>query len=327
MPAHARFRDKYLHGLEELRRLGFRVREGSLTARATAQGHRAGTPRERAQELQALFADPEVRGIVATIGGSNSSSLVPHLDFDLVRANPKVFCGYSDVTALHLALARHARLSTFYGPAVVPSFGEWPEVVAETRDSFLDATMRHSAGPRVLEAPTRWSRHLRDAATDAWRTEPRRWEPSEGWRTVVRGVAEGPALVCNLNTLRSNAGTPEAPDFEGAVLLLEEMACSQSVAERSFRHLAALGVFHKIRALLWGRIEFPTEEGGDTIEALLLEAARDALGREPDFPVVTDLDCAHTVPMLTLAQGAPLRVDASGPTATLTVLEPMVTPR
>jgi len=110
-PAHVAFRAKYLHGIAELTRLGFRVVEGELTARATAQGARAGTPRKRADEINALFANPEVRGIMTTIGGSNSSSLVPYLDFDLVRAHPKVFCGSSDVTSLHLALMRHAGLA------------------------------------------------------------------------------------------------------------------------------------------------------------------------------------------------------------------------
>ncbi len=84
------------------------------------------------------------------------------------RANPKSFCGYSDITSLHLAFMRHSGLSTFYGPAVMPSFGEWPELPHEMVDSFLDATIRHLAGPRELVAPSRWSRHLRDARTDPW---------------------------------------------------------------------------------------------------------------------------------------------------------------
>ena len=70
-PAHVAFRAKYLHGVAELRRLGFRVVEGDLTARATAQGARSGTPRERADEINALFANPDVRAIITTIGGSN----------------------------------------------------------------------------------------------------------------------------------------------------------------------------------------------------------------------------------------------------------------
>lgn len=323
--ANVAFRAKYLHGVAELGRLGFRVTEGILTARATAQGVRSGTPRERADELNALFADREVHGIVTTIGGSNSSSLVPYLDFGLIRANPKVFCGYSDVTSLHLALMRHAGLATFYGPAVMPSFGEWPEVLPETADSFLDATMRHRTGARALVAPARWSRHLRDAKTDAWRTEARRWEPGAGWRTVVAGVAEGPLLAVNLNTLRSNAGTAEMPDFTGAILFIEEMATSPSQAERAFRHLAALGVFERIAGLVWGRVEFWSDEGCPIpVEELLLEGIRGELGRDPTFPIATDFDCCHTVPMLTLPQGVRTRLDTRDGGVQVTLLEPGV---
>ena len=324
-PAHVAFRAKYLHGVAELRRLGFRVAEGDLTARATAQGARSGTPRERADEVNALFANPEVRAIITTIGGSNSSSLVPFIDFAAVRANPKIFCGFSDITSLHLAFMRHAGLSTFYGPAVMPSFGEWPELPHEMVDSFLDATMRHLSGPRELTVPPRWSQHMRDARTDAWRTEPRRWEPHAGWRTVTHGTAEGPALVVNLDTLRSNAGTPEMPDLDGTVLFIEEMTTSPTQAERAFRHLAALGVFSKIAGLVWGRVEHWSDEGcAIPVEELLLEAIRGELGREPTFPIVTDFDCCHTTPMLTIAQGVRTRLDAQGEIARVTLLEPAV---
>lgn len=327
-PAHVVFREKYLHGVAELRRLGFRVVEGDLTARATAQGARSGTPRERADEINALWANPEVRAIIATIGGNNASSLVPFIDFAAVRASPKVFCGYSDVTSLHLAFMRHAGLSTFYGPAVTPSFGEWPEALPETVASFLDATMRHLSGARELVAPDRWSRHMRDARTDAWRTEPRRWEPHAGWRSVTRGTAEGPAIVANLNTLRSNAGTREMPDFDGAILFIEEMATSPAQAERAFRHLAALGVFSKIAGLVWGRVEQFSDEGSPIpIEDLLREAILGALGAEPPFPIATDFDCGHTAPMLTIAQGVRVRLDTRGACARVTLLEAAVRAR
>src|SRR5690606_6012682 len=80
-PSHARYPEKYRHGLEAIRRLGYRVKEGRLTATASMEGYRSGPPRERAAELMELILDPEVRAVVATVGGSNSSSLLPYLDF------------------------------------------------------------------------------------------------------------------------------------------------------------------------------------------------------------------------------------------------------
>ncbi|MFK7959790.1 MAG: LD-carboxypeptidase [Phycisphaerales bacterium] len=327
-PAHVRFRDKFRHGLSELERAGFTVKEGDLTAAGADEGHRAASPEARAAEINALFADESVRGIMTTIGGEVSSSLVPSLDFDMIRANPKVFCGYSDITSLHLAFARHAGLSTFYGPAVAPAFGEWPAVPEETLGSFMDATVRHLQGERTFVRPTRWSNHFRDAMTDAWREVPRRWQDEEGWSVVRPGIAEGPAVVGSLSTMLANAGTPVWPELDGAILFIEEMATSPGKVERTFRQLAAMGVFQQIVGLVWGRIE--SWVGGDAAMTpidLLLESIRGALGGEPPFPIVTESDIAHTVPMLTLAQGTPVRLDASGARAELTVLAPMVVAR
>jgi hypothetical protein len=122
-----RFRAKHLHGISQLKSLGFRVVEGELTAAETHQGYRSGSPEERADEFMALILNPEVKALISTIGGENSASMIPYLDFEAIRTHPKVICGYSDVTSLHLAILAHSGLSTFYGPAVVPSFGEWPD--------------------------------------------------------------------------------------------------------------------------------------------------------------------------------------------------------
>src|SRR3954451_12849494 len=96
LPGNVFFRAKYEHGLDVIRGLGFRVVEGALTRRCVRDGYRSGTPEERAQEFMALVRAPEVKGLVATMGGTNSSSLIPFLDFDAIAAYPKVICGYSD---------------------------------------------------------------------------------------------------------------------------------------------------------------------------------------------------------------------------------------
>jgi len=326
-PAHVSARHRYLDGLESLRGMGFEVVEGPLTAKTrapdptTAQGYRSGTPRERANELMSLFVDPSVRAIIATIGGSNSSSLLPYLDFDAIRANPKVFCGYSDVTSLHLALWTQAGLSTFYGPAVVPSFGEFPSGFGATRESFLDATMRHRAGERRLEPPARWSREA-PRFTDPASREPsqRKWNDNAGWQVLLPGRVRAPVICANLNTLVSIAGTRYMPDLTGHVLLIEEMAAPFSRYERNLRHLQLLGVFDRLAGLLVGKAESPDPEGAPfTATDLLLEVIGDVR-----YPVAVDLDVGHTHPSLTLALGTPIEVDATQPHAAITVLAPMV---
>ena len=115
-PAHLLFPDKYQHGLAALRGLGFDVVEGHVTRARVSQGYRTASPQDRADELMRLVRDPGVHALVATMGGLNSSSLIPYLDFDALRAHPKVICGYSDITALHLAILHFAGVRTFLRP-------------------------------------------------------------------------------------------------------------------------------------------------------------------------------------------------------------------
>jgi muramoyltetrapeptide carboxypeptidase len=296
-PAHLRFREKYLHGIAQLEALGFRVVEGALTAAGTHEGYRSGSPRERAAEFMSLVLDPRVRALISTIGGDNSASLIPYLDFEAIRAHPKVICGYSDVTSLHLAILAYSGLSTFYGPAVVPSFGEWPRMMPETRDSFLDAVQRHRSGTRRLRPPTRWSNHFRNAATAAWKEEPRRFEPNPGWRVLSPGEARAPVLVANLATLCRNAGTAHFPELAGTVLLLEEMDAPLAREEANLRQLQLAGVFDELAGLIIGKPENCNAQGAPFgYDELILEV----VGPRP-YPIVSGFDCGHTHPMLTLA--------------------------
>jgi muramoyltetrapeptide carboxypeptidase LdcA involved in peptidoglycan recycling len=303
-----------------LERAGFRVKLGSLTSSGRSEGYRSGTARDRADEILELFADREVHGLMSTVGGYNTSSLVDLLDYPLIQSNPKVVCGYSDVTSLHCALMTRAGLSTFYGPAVFPSFGEWPVPPQETLESFLDAVARPWKGPRCIGRPQRWSRHFRDATNGAWKKEPRMWTEGEGWTVVRPGQVTAPVFAVNLDTLLTHAGTETFPDFTGAILLLEMMDAPLGTTERCLVHLARLGVFDKIKALLWGRIENPDSNATDErYQTLLRECV------PGHVPLVTQVDVSHTVPMLTLGQGTLVSLDApEGGTATLTILEPMV---
>jgi muramoyltetrapeptide carboxypeptidase LdcA involved in peptidoglycan recycling len=155
-PANVLFREKHLHGIKVLEEMGFVVKEGSLTARAVTQGYRAGTPEERADEFMQFIHDDTVKCIITTIGGMNSSSMIPYLDFQAIRNNPKIFCGFSDITSLHLSILHYSGLSTFYGPAVMASFGEYPTVVGGTRESFLAAVSSDTVYPRTLLPFPEW---------------------------------------------------------------------------------------------------------------------------------------------------------------------------
>lgn len=319
-PAHVLFREKHLHGIRVLEDMGFKVKEGKLTSKVTSQGYRTGTPQERAEEFMDLICDTDVSCIISTIGGLNSSSMIPYLDFASIRKHPKIFCGYSDITSLHMAILHYAGVSTFYGPAVMASFGEYPTVVEGTRESFLAAVSADTKYPRELKPFPEWSGHFRDAKTDAWKIEARQYKKNDGWRVLSEGEAEAPIIVANLSTVLAAAGTDYFPDTRGKLLLLESMSAPFSVEERDFRQLHLMGVFDEITGLIIGKPEFlNAQDAPFTYDELIMEIVGPR-----KYPIISNFDCGHTVPMHTIAEMARVRLSAGSGAAVVTVLEPMV---
>ncbi len=299
------------NGIRNLERMGFRVKLGSLTEQRLSQGYRSAPAQARAAEFMALIADPGVHALMPTIGGSNSSSLIPYLDFEAIRASRKLICGYSDLTSLHCAILKFSGLRTFYGPSVMCWFGDWPDGIPESAKWFLDAVQNHRSGTHTLEPPTRLSRHQRSWENGEWKLVPREWQRHEGWKVLRPGEVEAPLYTFNLNTLLSTAGTPYWPDLKGVILVLEEMDAPLGREERAFRQLQAMGVFEQVSALILNRPETENSQGAPFgFEELLLEVLNEGSPRERKFPVVSDFDCGHTVPMITLPQGVQARLRA-----------------
>lgn len=305
-PAYTVNEGLFVNGVANLKKMGFKTRLGSLTARRASQGYRSGTPVERAAEFMELIEDSSVDAVISTIGGTNSASLIPYLDFAKIRAARKPFCGFSDVTSLHLAILKLAGLRTFYGPSVMCWFGDWPDGVPESTQWFLEATVHHRNGDRAIAMPSRWSNHARNWTNGDWKSVPREWQVNEGWRTLSRGSVTAPILAFNLNTLASAAGTPYWPDFRGRILLVEDMEAPMSRSERTLRQLSLNGVFDQIAGLVIGKPEFFKSEGAPfSYDELIMEI----VGPRP-YPIVSNFDCSHCVPMITVPQLTPVTLEA-----------------
>ncbi len=291
---------------------GFRLKAGSLTGQ---QDHwRSGSIAARAEELNALIRDPQVRCIMSVIGGSNSNSLLPYLDFEALRRDPKIIVGYSDVTALLLGIYAQTGLVTFYGPALVASFGELPPLVDETLASFLQIGLADEAGvPCALPTPAQWSDERLD-----WENQTRAklYQPNR-LISVGSGRIEGRLIGGNLNTMAGIWGSPYMPAIEhGDILLLEDSLKSAETVERSFAHLKLCGIFDRIGGLVLGKHELFNDRGsGKRPLDILLEVVG-----EPDFPILAEFDCAHTHPMLTLPLGIEVALDLDR--QQLTLLQP-----
>src|SRR4029453_7796704 len=204
----------------------------------------------------------------------------------------------------------------------INSFGEWPCVLEETRVSFLEAVSYPHAAPRALLPPKRWSNHFRDAQTEAWRRDPRQFHSNPGWRALRQGTATGHTIVGNLETLLAAAGTPYFPDVTGRVLMVEDWNGSLGTEERAFRQLERMGVFDAVVGLVVGKPErFDQNDAPFTLDDLLLEI----VGSRRSFPIITNFDCGHTHPMLTIAEMTRITMmHARAFDSTVVVEEPMV---
>ncbi|MFQ2447136.1 S66 family peptidase [Aeromonas caviae] len=288
---------------------GFELKAGSLTGE---QDHwRSGSIAARADELNALIRDPQVRAIMSVIGGSNSNSLLPYLDFDALKRDPKIVIGYSDVTALLLGIHAQTGLVTFYGPALVASFGELSPLVDETLAGFLSVCMAGGASlPHRLPTPTQWTEERLD-----WEHQTR---AKQCWPnrliSVGTGRMRGRLIGGNLNTLAGIWGSPFMPSIErGDILLLEDSLKTAETVERAFTHLKLCGMFDRIGALVLGKHElFNAQGSGRRPLDILLEVVG-----EPTFPILAEYDCAHTHPMLTLPLGIEAELDLDAQSLTL----------
>jgi muramoyltetrapeptide carboxypeptidase len=252
-------------------------------------GFLAGRDSDRLADLSAAWSDPAVRGIVCARGGYGAQRIVDRLDYAGVRRHPKVFVGYSDVTALHLALGGRAGLVTFHGPMAA-----W------------DASR---TGGRSAAS-------LRRAITDSAPLGllPAGAAPTE---TLVPGTAIGPLVGGNLSLLSASVGTVDQPRLGGALLLLEEVGEAPYRVDRMLRHLLRAGLLARVAGVVVG--ECVGCDSGSGLGEVLAELFG-ALGR----PAVVGFPLGHGRGQLTVPLGVRARLDADR--GTLEFLEPALAP-
>ncbi len=280
---------------------GFKLKAGSLTGQKDA--YRSGTIAQRANELNELIRDPSVRCIMSTIGGMNSNALLPYIDYDALRRDPKIIIGYSDVTAILFGIYQQTGITTYYGPALVASFGEM--------GYFLEKTYAYFK--QVVEQPTL---PITINNPDYWTQEYVNWETQHSEKprienklvTINTGKATGRLIVGNHNTLSGIFGTKYMPRIEvGDILLLEDSFQDAATVERSTAHLKLAGVFERIGGLIIGKHENYDDKGSNRP---CYETMMEVIG-DVDYPILAQYDCAHTHPMITLPLGANVTLDAN----------------
>lgn len=287
---------------EYLKHKGFNIVEGSLTGKKDF--YRSGSIKERAEELNELIRNPEIKCIMSTIGGMNSNSILPYIDYEAFKRNPKIVMGYSDVTAVLLALYAQTGISTYYGPALVASFGELPPFVDYTYKYLKEITIDNLEMPYTFEAPEYWTEEYIN-----WETQDRSKEKRENKLiTVHEGIARGRVIGGNLNTIQGIWGSKYMPEIKkGDILFVEDSLKDAATIERSFSFLKVNGVFDKISGIILGKHELFDDLGtGRKPFEILMEVLGDQ-----KLPFLADFDCSHTHPMLTLPIGCEIELNAT----------------
>lgn len=281
---------------------GFVIIEGELTGQSEV--YRSGTPKARAEELNKLLRNPDIKMIMSTIGGTNSNSLLPYIDYEAFKNNPKLVVGYSDATAVLLALFAKTGITTYYGPALIPSFGEFEPLVNYTYHYFKQYFMEGTKLPYEVPMPPVWS----DEAVN-WleKTTEKKLYKNE-WITGQEGTVEGRLIGGNLNAMYGFLGSPYFPPIEhGDILLIEDCMKDAAIVEKNFAMLKLHGIFDKVAGIILGKHEGYNDLGTGKQPLDLLIEQLDGI----DIPVLADFDTCHTHPMHPIAIGKKVKLDAN----------------
>lgn len=274
----------------------------------------ARNPQARADDLMAAFADPSIQGIISTIGGEDSLRLWPFVDLEVIRANPKVFLGYSDTTVSHL-MCHQAGLVSFYGPSIMAGFGENGGLLPYMTES-VRRTLFCSDPIGIIE-PNRegWTVEHLEWGEPANQDRKRALNPPLPWRWVQgEGVVQGRLIGGCLEVVEFVRGTSLWPDpevWQDAILFLETSPEAPPPASLRYalRSYAAMGILSKLSGILLGR------PGGQVpmskfieYEHALLQVVREEEGLT-SLPIVTQMDFGHTDPMMVLPLGVLAQID------------------
>jgi muramoyltetrapeptide carboxypeptidase len=265
----------------------------------------------RIADLHEAFSDQNVKAILAVIGGYNSNQLLEFIDYGLIKHNPKIFCGFSDITALGNAITHKAGLVTYSG-VHFSSFGMqkgFEYSLEHFKKIFFDSN-------EISLIPSKeWS-------DDAWYLdqEKRVFHPNPGYKVINPGQAEGKIIGGHLGTLRLLCGTPYMPSLDESILFLEGDSISKSIDIYEFdRNLQALihsSDFGKVRAIVIGRFENNFGMTDEKLHAIL--GTKPALN---NIPIIADADFGHTTPIFTFPIGGLCRLQADASEDVALVIE------
>lgn len=294
-----------------LQRMGFKVVEGM---HSRVVGERAGTPEERVSDIHEGLTNSKVKAFISMIGGDHvCAEILPYLDYDLVKKNPKIFMGYSDTTALLLGIYSKTGLVTFYGPAVMTELGDYPEILPYTK-RWMEKALTSSESIGRIEPSSEWTDEFLDWTKGLDLTRPREMQHSKGWEWIQQGKATGKLLggcIQSLAFLTENY--PEyLPNFSKSIFFWESAEKKAGIAHppkevsTDLKKIKEFGILDKMKGMIVGRPYKYTDSWHEELKRIITETVDD-----PRKPIVYNVEIGHTNPVLTLPIGVQVSLDSS----------------
>lgn len=286
---------------ERLESLGLKVTFGKYVMEAD-EDYLIATAKHRAEDLNEAFKDKNVKAILTVIGGFNSNQILDYIDYEAIKENPKIFCGFSDITVLSNSIYTKTGLVTYSGPHY-SSFGMLKEF--EYSLEYFKKMFFNEEEFEVVSSKT-WS-------DDLWFIDQENREvfPNEGMFVINEGTAEGEIIGGNLCTLNLLQGTKYMPNIENKILFLEDDNMAGKIFlmefDRNLQSLIQTPEFKTVKALVLGRAE---KECIMTKEKWIK-----MIKNKPelkDIPVIAGADFGHTTPIITFPVGGRARLEAKG---------------
>lgn len=294
------------------KKLGYKVKIGKNALKNN--GHVSASVQDRIADIHEMFRDLEVKMIIATIGGNHSNQLIKHLDYNLIRKNPKIFIGYSDITVLHFAIQSQTNLATYYGPCVMTQFGEYPEVFPYTLEYFNQIlTEEEFISSYDIKSSEFWSDEVLNWFEKKDLERPRQQNPNNGYEWLVAGKTKGEILGGTIPSINHLAGTKYWLNPKDKIYFIDipesndiYKGLSISDVDSYFADLDNLKIFDSIKGLIIGRpYQYKKEEINQLKEILLKYAGN------KKYPILFNANIGHVDPVITLRYGVLVRLNSS----------------
>ena len=292
--------DTIQNAKRKLEKIGFKVTFGKNVSKTMYDNYKCASIQDRIEDLHEAFRDKNVKAVLTVIGGYNVNQILDYIDYNLIKENPKILCGFSDITALTNAIYAKTGLVTYSGP----SFSSFGMIKGFEYTEKYFKKMFMGQEEILIENSEEWS-------NDTWfkQQEERIFIKNSGMKIINKGEAEGKVIGGNLCTLNLLQGTEYMPKLENCILFIEDDGLVNKNFDKEFdRNLQSLlhsAKGQKIKGIIVGRAEKNCEMNEEKWKRLF-ESKKEL----NDIPIIIDADFGHTTPIFTFPIGGHAKIEA-----------------